>query len=200
MDKMQMHEMISALADGQLRGAALERAIQTVATDDQARMAWHSYHLIGDVLRTGNLTTGTPPAAFLAGFQVRLERDRADDAATAAAPVAVVQHVPQVVGSAASAANDGSFRWKLMAGFASLAAVAAIGWNAAGNLAGPQQPQLATAAPQGAVVPADRPPVMIRDPRLDEMLAAHRQLGGGASALQTPAGVLRNATFESSSR
>jgi sigma-E factor negative regulatory protein RseA len=37
---------------------------------------------------------------------------------------------------------------------------------------------------------------MIRDPRLDEMLAAHRQLGGGASALQTPAGFLRNATFE----
>ena len=29
---------------------------------------------------------------------------------------------------------------------------------------------------------------MIRDRRLDEMLDAHRQLGGGASALQTPAG------------
>ena len=40
---------------------------------------------------------------------------------------------------------------------------------------------------------------MIRDPGLDEMLAAHRQLGG-ASALQTPAGFLRNATFEAPAR
>ncbi len=40
---------------------------------------------------------------------------------------------------------------------------------------------------------------MIRDPRLDEFLAAHRQLGG-ASALQMPAGFLRNATFEGPNR
>jgi sigma-E factor negative regulatory protein RseA len=40
---------------------------------------------------------------------------------------------------------------------------------------------------------------MIRDPRLDELLAAHRQLGG-ASALQAPAGFLRNATFEAPAR
>lgn len=197
MDKMQMQEMISALADGQLRGEALERMIRTVATDPQARTAWHTYHLIGDVLRSGNLPTGTSPAAFLAGFQVRLERDRVDGAVVAAPPA---QQVPQLVGSAAPAANDGSFRWKLVAGFASLAAVAAVGWTAAGGLARPQQPQLATAAPQGAVAAAERPAVMIRDPRLDELLAAHRQLGGGASALQNPAGVLRNATFESPAR
>ncbi len=36
---------------------------------------------------------------------------------------------------------------------------------------------------------------MIRDPRLDELLAAHRQLGNSTSALQMPAGFLRNATF-----
>ena len=40
---------------------------------------------------------------------------------------------------------------------------------------------------------------MIRDPQLDELLAAHRQLGG-ASALQMPAGFLRNATFEGPTR
>ena len=198
MDKMQMHEMISALADGQLRGDALEHVIQTVATDPQARTAWHTYHLIGDVLRTGNLPVGTSPAAFLAGFQVRLERDRVvQPAAVATAPM---RQVPQPVGSAVPAANDPSFRWKLVAGFASLAAVAAVGWSAVGSLAKPEQPQLATVVPQGAVAVAERPPVMIRDPRLDEMLAAHRQLGGGASALQTPAGVLRNATFESPAR
>jgi sigma-E factor negative regulatory protein RseA len=36
---------------------------------------------------------------------------------------------------------------------------------------------------------------MIRDPQLDAMLAAHKQFGG-ASALQMPAGFLRNATFQ----
>ena len=56
------------------------------------------------------------------------------------------------------------------------------------------------ALPAGGAVPAAvAPGPMIRDPRLDEFLAAHRQLAGG-SALQTPAGFLRNAAFESGSR
>lgn len=38
-------------------------------------------------------------------------------------------------------------------------------------------------------------PVMIRDPRLDELLAAHRQ-AGGTSALQKPAGFFRNAAHQ----
>ncbi len=202
-NKMEMQEMISALADGQLRGDALDRVIQTVATDPQARTAWHTYHLIGDVLRSGNLATGTPPAAFLAGFQVRLERERAghrleDD--RSAVPAALPVHAPQLDRVPAEAANDGSFRWKMVAGFASVAAVAAIGWTTVGDALRAQQPQLASAPQPAAVAVAERPPVMLRDPRLDELLAAHRQLGGGASALQSPAGFLRNATFEGPAR
>jgi sigma-E factor negative regulatory protein RseA len=49
---------------------------------------------------------------------------------------------------------------------------------------------IATAGTDGA---------MIRDSRLDALLAAHRQFGG-TSALQMPAGFLRNATFEEDSR
>lgn len=201
MDKMQIQEMISALADGQLRGEALESVIRTVATDAQARNAWHTYHLIGDVLRSGNLATGTAPATFLAGFQVRLEREQAIDQVVAApADLSRPVGAAQVVQPSAEAANDGSFRWKLVAGVASLAAVTAIGWTAIGDIARPSQPQLASTAARPAVASAERPAVMIRDPRLDEMLAAHRQLGGGASALQTPAGFLRNATFEGPAR
>jgi sigma-E factor negative regulatory protein RseA len=40
---------------------------------------------------------------------------------------------------------------------------------------------------------------MIRDPRLDELLAAHKQ-AGGATALQMPSGFLRNATFDGADR
>jgi sigma-E factor negative regulatory protein RseA len=199
MDKMQMQEMISALADGQLRGEALERVIRTVATDAQARNAWHTYHLIGDVLRSGNLPTGTAPATFLAGFQVRLEREQARERREEVASAPLMQ-VVQAVPSSSEAANDSSFRWKLVAGVASLAAVAAIGWTAAGDMLRGQSPQMAGAAPQGVTASAERPAIMIRDPRLDEMLAAHRQLGGGASALQSPAGFLRNATFEGPAR
>jgi len=40
---------------------------------------------------------------------------------------------------------------------------------------------------------------MLRDPQLEELMAAHRQYGG-VSALQMPAGFLRNATYETPQR
>ena len=203
MDKMELHEMISALADGQLRGEPVERLIQTVATDSQARTAWHTYHLIGDVLRSGNLATGTAPAAFLAGFQVRLERAQSVDGlevVAVEAPVRLPIEAQRVASSFGNAANDGSFRWKLVAGLASVAAVTAIGWTAIGDGMRGQQPAMASAVPRASEAAVERPAVMIRDRQLDEMLAAHRQLGGGASALQSPAGFLRNATFEGPTR
>ena len=42
-----------------------------------------------------------------------------------------------------------------------------------------------------------KPQVMLRDPRLDQLLEAHQQAGG---ASQMPSGFLRNATFEGPSR
>ncbi len=50
-----------------------------------------------------------------------------------------------------------------------------------------------------ALAVLSEPQVMIRNPQLDALLAAHRQVGG-ASALQMPAGFLRNATFEEGPR
>jgi sigma-E factor negative regulatory protein RseA len=41
--------------------------------------------------------------------------------------------------------------------------------------------------------------VILRDPQLDAFLQAHRD-AGGPSALQMPAGFLRNATFEGPAR
>ena len=106
----------------------------------------------------------------------------------------------------APAANDSLFRWKMVAGFASLAAVAAIGWNSFSVLQSeaPQGAQLAvvtqpSAGTEQTELAQAGPAVMIRDPRLDELLAAHKQYGG-ASALQMPAGFLRNATFETPQR
>ena len=62
-------------------------------------------------------------------------------------------------------------------------------------------PVAADTAPlvQQALTVAGQPQVMIRDPRIDELMAAHKQFGG-TSALQMPAGFLRNATFEGPAR
>ena len=197
MEKMQTREIISALADGQLHGESFARGVEAAAGDPAAREAWHTYHLIGDVLRTGDLASGTAPAAFLSRLQLRLREEqrlssgpRPDGESGQAAVLGTARQLP---------ANDATFRWKLVAGFASLAAMAAIGWTVVGGVPGkPEQAQPA-AVPGGAVLAGTDRGVMIRDPRLDELLAAHRQLGG-ASALQMPAGFLRNATFEGPAR
>jgi sigma-E factor negative regulatory protein RseA len=41
--------------------------------------------------------------------------------------------------------------------------------------------------------------VMLRDPRLDELMAAHQQYGA-TTTLQMPAGFLRNANFAAPNR
>jgi sigma-E factor negative regulatory protein RseA len=194
---MDDQELISALADGQLRGEALARGVQ-LAADGPGRGTWHAYCVIGEVLRSGQATSGSAPAPFLARLQARLQQEPVC-AAPAQEPAPLL---PARAGTVA--AND--WRWKLVAGFASVAAVAAVGWNVWGS-AGLQpaaQPQLA-AAP-ASVLPAGVLPVaaassaaMIRDPRLDQLLAAHRQFGG-ATALQSASGFLRNATFEGPAR
>lgn len=190
-DRMDNQEMISALADGQLRGEAFALGVRAASEDARGREAWCAYHAVGEVLRTGRAGSGASQEAFLARLRERLQQEQA-----VAGPAP--QARPLVVASAQPAAND--WLWKLAAGVASVAAVAAVGWNMWGGAgSGSGQPQLATApSAQPILVEAGAAP-MIRDPRLDKLLAAHRQLGGG-TALNTSAGFVRNATFEGPAR
>jgi sigma-E factor negative regulatory protein RseA len=191
MDKMDDQEMISALADGQLRGEAFARAVQVAAADARARATWCAYHAVGEVLRTGRAATGAAPEAFLARLQQRLRDEQ--PAAAPALPVA-----RSAAYAAQPAAND--WRWKLVAGVASVAAFTAVGWNVWSTTG--SGPQLA-GAPAAGVIPVVAEslpaPSMIRDARLDQLLQAHRQLGGG-TALGASPGFLRNATFEGPAR
>lgn len=208
---MDRREQLSALADGQLQGAELADALD-YAGQDEAMATWQLYHLVGDVLRSSELAKPVDT-----DFMSRLRTELAKEPLPVRAQEPV--QVALVVPAAAVAANASVFRWKMAAGFASLAAVAAIGWSSLSSLqSGPGQvpggAQLAQsserlvgatsmpsapAAPVVAVADADGQQVMIRDPRLDELLAAHKQFGS-TSALQMPAGFLRNATFETPSR
>ncbi|MDB5913931.1 MAG: Sigma-E factor negative regulatory protein-like protein [Ramlibacter sp.] len=190
MDKMDNREIISALADGQLQGEAFVRGVQAAAADAQARQAWCAYHVVGEVLRTGRASAGSPPEDFLARLQQRLR-----DEQPLAAPLMTA---PAPVRPDRAAAND--WRWKLVAGFASVAAVTAVGLNMIGAPVGNSaQPQLAAAPGAAAQATQASASSMIRDPRLDQLLAAHRQFGG-ATALQSSSGFLRNATFEAPAR
>jgi sigma-E factor negative regulatory protein RseA len=196
MDEMQTQEMVSALADGELRGDAFARAVDIAAGDSDARHAWHAYHLIGDVLRSGDLGAGSEPDRFLSRLQARLCEER-QPAASAVAPRALQLAVEASQQSQRVAANDVNFRWKVLAGVASLTAIGTVAWSlSAAPVNGPAQ--LARVEAPTVLANTQRG-VMIRDARLDELLAAHRQMGG-ASVLPAPAGALRNAAFEGPAR
>jgi sigma-E factor negative regulatory protein RseA len=187
-DQDSYQEQLSALADGELDAAQAQALVSASRADAQLLQSWASYHAIGDALRA-----------------------HASDAhAATARPSGAALPTPSVLVSAAvertmapqAAANDSVWRWKLVAGVAALAAVGSVLWSVVGQQGGPTGAQLAQRAnPAPAVVAAaeEVAPVMIRDPRLDELLAAHKQFGG-ASALQQPAGFLRNATFTPTGR
>jgi sigma-E factor negative regulatory protein RseA len=208
-----VHEQVSALADGHLRDDEFAQVIDKVCSSDELRATWHAYHVVGDVLRSGVHSACSDSSQFLSRLQQRL-------AAEPSAPVLAPEAASMPVLRRAEAANEPVFRWKLVAGAASLAAAAAIGWNWVGGV-GPQpsaqlaqqQQQLgsgsvlaATASspqatsvltPMRVVVGNGNPQVMLRDPRLDQLLEAHQQAGG---ASQMPSGFLRNATFDGPAR
>lgn len=183
------HEQVSALADGQLQGEEFAQALALLADSEDARAHWHACHLVGDVLRSAELAqTAAQDADFVLRLRARLQADGA------AAPRALLA-APHVLAQAGAESANGN-RWRWAAGLVSLVALVAVGWQLVAN------PGTSAFAPQFAQVGvpgADASPRMIRDPRLDQLLAAHRQQGG-TSALQMPAGFLRNATFEQPAR
>lgn len=198
--ELKQREQLSALADGQLDGDELAEALR-FAAQDEGRGTWQLYHLVGDTLRSSELARADDGGAFLARLRQQLDQEPAplhpvQEIAVQTEPLKALQW---------QAANASVFRWKMVAGVASLAAVAAIGWNTldtsrSGAHGGPQLAAApAVTATQVATAGGQEPQVMLRDPRLDELLVAHKQFGG-ATALQMPAGFLRNANFDSPSR
>ena len=195
-------ELLSSLADGQLDDSDFASALDACRRDESALACWDTYQLIGDALRSpAHAAAPLKPDAQLA-FVDRLNkrlaqepRIRAQSAPVEAEPVAL-DHPPVVDLSHRheAASNDGSFRWKLVAGVASLAAVSAIAWNASALLAPVSPPQLAQASSAQIVVSSPQG-MMVRDARLEELLVAHKQFGA-ASALQESSGFLQTATFD----
>lgn len=193
-----MRERLSALADGELSAHECSQVLSYAQTG-RGQSDWQAYHVIGDVLR-GVAVSPMLDASMLERLRLRIAQEKVP-------PHADLAPVVRVAPPQAQAANASLWHWKLAAGFASLAAAVALGWTAYASLGGGAEEgaRLAVAQPaSGTAVqavaalsapPAAGGPVMLRDPRLDELLAAHRRYGA-TTALQMPATFLRNASFE----
>ncbi len=201
---------LSALVDGELTSDGVQRVCAAWRDEPSSREAWHTYSLIGDVLRSEDLaSSGLHDERFLRDLRARL-RDE---------PVVLA---PQTAPAVAVRRSGGRF-WKASA------AVAAGFVVVVGAMLATQQPPQADrgAVPMAAmpVSPSTNPsaePVMpvsqvtalapspelnnagtelvfdgqvIRDPRLDRYLLAHKQFSG-SSVLGAPSGFLRNAAAE----
>ena len=252
-DDLIKREQLSALVDGEASSSHIQ-AVLSFAESDEGQQSWGMYHLIGDVLRSPELAhhsqhdilssvrahMASEPMRVVQGIHLSGLTSDGLEQVTAAEQQGKTQ--AKVVSlPARQAANASVFRWKMAAGFASVAAVAAVGWGVmlagSGGLNGGQSgAQLAAAnpnvvlasaapvAPNGlmsvtsaepgvataldaqaqsstavAVAGPNGQTVMLRDSRLDELLAAHPQYSS-APNLQMPASFLRNASFATATR
>lgn len=204
-------ENISALADGQLHGEEFAHAAEWAARDVDGQMTWRTYHVVGDLLRTGEWGASSRDAAFMARFKVRLQQEPLPSRQSENSELIAIQAIDSPARAQKSfkneAANDATYRWKRLAGLASVLAVVAVGFLASGmwdeQSGSPQLAQAAAEAIQpnqaASALTGDGPNIMIRNSELDALLAAHRQFGG-TTAFQVPTGFLRNATFEGGGR
>jgi sigma-E factor negative regulatory protein RseA len=201
----QAGELLSALADGHLTAAECIATLDACKQDPSLLSEWNVYHLVGDVLRSpsSGLAQGAD-MAFVGRLQQRIASEAIVTGKTLhsdatprvqAVKPRIVLVQPEMPVSRQKAANDGSFRWKMVAGFASIAAVCAIAWSTFGSLSRSDVPQLALDLGNEQVLVASPMGPMVRDARLEEQLADHRQLGSAAT-LQMPSGFFRNAAFD----
>ncbi len=187
-------EQLSALLDGRLSDADIQQALRTCEQDDALLARWRDYQLIGDALRGA----ACPPADEMRFLQ-RLRPTLAQAAPPAPQPRGVHDASPVSDSArdphrprAREAANEPRFRWRWVAGLATVAVAAGLGWNLLAE--GDGAPVLALGrSPVQVTVPQG---VMLRDAALEELMEVHRDQGA-ASALPMPSGFLRNATFES---
>ncbi|WP_119153736.1 sigma-E factor negative regulatory protein [Caldimonas tepidiphila] len=213
----QARERLSTFVDGEGYPAELQQmmAAGRGSGPDWAETleSWHVYHLIGDVMRSDELAGRGRDDEFLARL-----RERLADEPVVIAPAARDEAAPAVAVQPAIAAGQGARRrgWRAplaaAAGVMVVAGVAVMTGLPGGGSGGALQalPSGATLvqAPAAAVtrpLVAAQPPapganaMLVRDARLEQYLAAHKQFGG-SSALGVPSGFLRSATYEGPQR
>lgn len=110
-------EALSALMDGELDAAESANALRQLLDDEAAQQSWHAYQVIGDVLRDPALAPSVGELDFGRRLQAALINEPT--------PAAVLPQLPErrqlnPAQATAQSANSDVFRWKMVAGVASL--------------------------------------------------------------------------------
>lgn len=218
-------EILSALADGEVDAMAAEQACSAWREDATARARWHSYHLIGDVLRSEELGAGFKTDEVL--LQRIRERLATEPVVLAPSPVLTDSGLgSSVAGGARGAMLIRSRRrvWgapvAVAAGFVAMAGLlVAVRQPAPDTLTGQQVSLMSLPSPaltaqvepslaQGLT--ANNPAAgltgqggatlvvsdnVLRNAKLDRYLAAHQEFSG-ATAFGDSSGFLRSVTHE----
>jgi sigma-E factor negative regulatory protein RseA len=194
-------QTLSALVDGEADSNDVERLCGAWREDVELRRTCHSYHLIGDVLRSTDLAhRPAHDALFLQAVRARLANE----------PVVMAPH--RSPGSAQADVEGRRFtlprsrrRWGVPAAFAA-GFIVMGGFLVAARFAVPlgksdvtiaATPMPVPVAAASSAVEQPEAPILypdqelIRDARLDRYLAAHKQYGS-MSVVSVPGGVLRS--------
>lgn len=168
-------QRISAAMDGHATTAELEAACSAWRADGDARRTWHTYHLIGDVLRSDELaSTPAVDEAFLQRLRQRL----------AGEPVALTRQ--PVLRS-----PQARWPWAVAAAAAGFAAVAAVMVVVRQGGMEPLAIDLQASVQNNAIDPAVVKGKLIRDAELERYFAAHRRVSLGATVVM-PGAVVRS--------
>nr|WP_315464044.1 hypothetical protein [uncultured Rhodoferax sp.] len=190
-----LQERLFLLADGELPADDIGPLLDALEAEPAAYETWTVHHALAASVRGDKVIAPSGELLFWQSIQQRL------DQGSAAALVHSKFQAP-VAASVAGAASNESF-WKVRV-LASLAMVLVVGGLAAvlwpqGEPSEAFVRSNATVVPTVTAVASSDGAVMLRDPELDALMAAHQQMGGH-SAWQAPSGFLRSATFERSGR
>lgn len=208
-------QRISLFVDGEADAAAAQSIASAWRDDPALRRTWHSYHLIGDVLRSDELAIApSRDEQFLQRLRDRmaLEPVVLAPAVKPSPPLQDERHAPTRAAAGFAALRSRRRRWQapaaMAAGVVAVVGVAVMmrgGDPAAGGspvvLAGGASSPItvvAVPAPQPQPVALTSPTTdptthrsIIRDPRIDSYFQAHRQFSLGGP-LGIPAGYMRN--------
>lgn len=209
-------ETLSALIDGEADAGVVTSACLAWRESVATRSGWHTFHLIGDVMRSEDLaSTQRRDAMFLERLRARLA-----DEPVVLAPQPLLSAAPATPAELGAARASRTWRrpWvgaaAVAAGFVAVAGVLVV--TRAPAPAGAETTMAAGAGPAAAVgvTPVAMTPAgeaatepealvrsgqLMRDARLDRYLAAHKQFAG-SSALGVPSSFLRSATVDAANR
>jgi sigma-E factor negative regulatory protein RseA len=208
-------EDLSALVDGELHDAAVADTCGLWRTDSELRATWHSYQLIGDVLRSEDLASDAArDADFLKSLRSRLALEP-----VVLAPAPSFAKPDDALVRQAPGRTAARRRWSWMAptavaaGFVAVAGALVVTRNTSAPPPNSPAVDLAAAAPRvepvnvrsgsgpDSSVSVVEPLALVangqvvRDAGLDRYLAAHKRFAG-STVLGVPSTFVRSATVD----